>query len=156
MFIRKALLDNGTSSIVISCMLNTFLRIGGDWHIVRSRNIKINLIIFASIKMSAIWLLSMQISREKMKSSTLKFVLQLYPSFIIIIHFRWSWIMTCGTIKIFHVAYWLNFRTIYIPRQVDTQPQVGKLIQLQPTYCLPIYLTIYLLSRQVQKQDLLI
>jgi hypothetical protein len=27
MFIRKTLLDNGTRSIVISCMFNTFLRI---------------------------------------------------------------------------------------------------------------------------------
>jgi len=47
----------------------------------------------------------MQISREKMKSSALKFVLQLYPSSIMIIHFRWSWIMTRGTIKNLHVAY---------------------------------------------------
>jgi hypothetical protein len=105
MFIRKALLDNGTRSIVISYMLSTFLKIGGDWHIVRSRNIKIDLIVFASIKMSAIQVLSMQISREKMKSSPLKFVLQLYPSSIMIIQFIWSWIMTRGTIKICHVAY---------------------------------------------------
>jgi hypothetical protein len=59
MFIRKALLDNGTRSIVISYMLSTFLKIGGDWHIVRSRNIKIDLIIIASIKMSAIQVFSM-------------------------------------------------------------------------------------------------
>jgi len=62
---RKALLDNGTRSIVISCMLSIFLRIGGDWHIAKSRSIKTNLIIFASIRMSAIQVLSMQISREK-------------------------------------------------------------------------------------------
>ncbi len=49
--------------------------------------------------------ISMQISREKMKSSALKFVLQLYPSSIMIIHFKWSWTMKRGTIKICHVAY---------------------------------------------------
>jgi hypothetical protein len=80
MFIRKALLHNGTRSIVISCILSTFLRIGGDWHIVRSRSNKTNLIIFVSIKMSTLWVPSMQISREKMKSSPLKFVLQLFPT----------------------------------------------------------------------------
>ncbi len=62
-------------------------------------------IIFASIKMSAIRVLAMQISKEKMKYSLLKFVLQLYPSSIMITHFRWSWIMTCATIKICHVTY---------------------------------------------------
>jgi hypothetical protein len=54
MFLRKALLDNVTRSIFISCILSTFLRIGGGGHIVRSRSIKTNLIIFASIRMSTI------------------------------------------------------------------------------------------------------
>jgi len=74
MFIRKALLDNGTRSIVISCILNTFLSIGGGWHIVRSRSIKTDLIISASTKMSTISVPSMQISTEEMKFDPLKFV----------------------------------------------------------------------------------
>ncbi len=37
-----------------------------------------------------------------------------YPSSIMIIHFRWSWIITCGTIKSCHVAYILNFGNKYI------------------------------------------
>jgi hypothetical protein len=78
MFIRKALLDNRTKSIVISCIINTFLRIGGGWHIVRSRNIKTDLIIFASTRMSTIGVPSMQISREEMKSDPYKFVVQLF------------------------------------------------------------------------------
>jgi hypothetical protein len=78
MFVRKALLDNETRSIVILCILNTFLRIGGGWHIVRSRSIKTDLIIFASTRMSTIGVPSMQISREEMKSDPYKFVLQLF------------------------------------------------------------------------------
>jgi hypothetical protein len=80
MFIRKALLDNGTRNIVISCILGTFLRIGGGWHIAKSRSIKTNLIIFANTRMSTIGVPSMQISREEMKSDPLKFVLQLFPT----------------------------------------------------------------------------
>jgi hypothetical protein len=80
MFIRKALLDNRTRGICISCIISTFLRIGGGWHIVRSRSIKTHLIIFASTRMSTIGVPSMQISREEMKSDPLKFVLQLFPT----------------------------------------------------------------------------
>jgi len=75
MFTRKALLDNGTRSNVISCILNTFLRIGGGWHIVRSRSIKTDLIICASTRMSTIGVPSVQISREEMKSDPLRFLL---------------------------------------------------------------------------------
>jgi hypothetical protein len=37
-----------------------------------------------------------------------------YPSSIMIIRFQWSWIMTHGIIKSFHVAYYLKFGNKYI------------------------------------------
>jgi len=106
MFIRKALLDNKTRSIFISCILSTFLRIGGGWNIVRSRSIKTNLIIFASSRMFTIWVLSMQISREEMKSNPLKFVLQLFPT-----RFAYHYHRSHGSLAYFDQMEWFQVFT---------------------------------------------
>jgi len=106
MFIRKALLDNGTRSIVISCILNTFLSIGGGWHIVRSRSIKTDLIISASTKMSTISVPSMQISTEEMKFDPLKFVWQLFPT-----RFAYHYHRSHGSLAYFEQMEWFQIFT---------------------------------------------
>jgi hypothetical protein len=82
------------------------LRIGGGWHIVRSRSIKTNLIIFASTIISTIGLPSMQIPREEMKSNPLKFVLQLFP-----IRFAYHYHRSHGSLAYFNEMEWFQVFT---------------------------------------------
>ncbi len=100
------MLDNKTRSIFISCILSIFLRIGGGWHIVRSRSIKPISSFFASTIMSTIAVPSMQIYRKEMKFDSLKFVLQLFPT-----RFAYHYHRSHGSLAYFDQMEWFQVFT---------------------------------------------